>query len=149
VPQPKGLIPPIYFLITVLLEIGIGVLPAARFIPESWRPVGIALILAGLAFAIWGNRQFSRAGTTVHPFEEASQLVTTGAFRFSRNPMYLGMVLVLIGTAVILGKLIPLLFPFVFGKLISILFIRHEEIRLQTQFGAPYVDYMRRVRRWI
>lgn len=147
---PKGgPIPPLYFLIALVVELALAAIPAAKFIAEPWHLSGIVSIVAGVLLAVWGNRQFSRAGTTVNPFEQASALVTSGPFRVSRNPMYLGMVLVLLGTAILLGELLPFLVPFLFAWLIGSRFIRHEEDRLHAQFGDAYDEYTRRVRRWL
>jgi protein-S-isoprenylcysteine O-methyltransferase Ste14 len=131
------------------MQLALAAIPAAKFIAEPWHLSGIAFIVAGISLAVWGNRQFSHAGTTVNPFEEASTLVTSGPFRVSRNPMYLGMVLVLLGTALLLRELAPFLIPFLFAWLIASRFIRHEENRLHAQFGDAYAAYARRVRRWL
>jgi protein-S-isoprenylcysteine O-methyltransferase Ste14 len=147
---PKGgPIPPLFFLIAIAIQLALAAIPAAKFIAEPWHLSGIAFIVAGVAFAVWGNRQFSRAGTTVNPFEQASTLVTSGPFRVSRNPMYLGMVLVLLGAAILLRELLPFLVPFLFAWLIASRFIRHEEDRLHAQFGDAYDEYTQRVRRWL
>jgi protein-S-isoprenylcysteine O-methyltransferase Ste14 len=69
-----------------------------------WRWLGLLLILGGVALAVASERAFQRAGTAVLPFTEPSALVTTGPFVFTRNPMYLGLVLCLLGWAVLLGS---------------------------------------------
>lgn len=147
---PKGgPIPPLFFLIALGIQLALAAIPAAKFIAEPWHLSGVAFIALGVTLAVWGNRQFSRAGTAVNPFEPASALVTSGPFRVSRNPMYLGMVLVLFGTAVLLRELLPFVIPFLFAWLIASRFIQHEEDRLHAQFGDAYDAYTRRVRRWL
>ena len=145
----RGPIPPLIFLIALFIEIALGLMPGATFIAPPWHLSGIAFIALGLSLAVWGRLRFTRAGTPVHPGEKPTALVTSGAFRFTRNPMYLGMTLALLGTAILSARLIPLLIPFVFAWVISVRFIHHEEERLYALFGDAYEDYTRRVRRWI
>jgi protein-S-isoprenylcysteine O-methyltransferase Ste14 len=90
-----------------------------------------------------------KAKTTVKPFEESSALVTSGVYRISRHPMYFGFVLILMGLAVMLGSLMPFLVIPVFAILIDTVFIRVEERMLEDKFGRAWLDYQRRVRRWI
>ena len=83
------------------------------------------------------------------PFERATALVTSGSFRFTRNPMYHGMALLLFGVAVLLGSAGALLPIPVFVWIIQMRFIRGEERFLEGLFGKDYVVYKSRVRRWI
>jgi protein-S-isoprenylcysteine O-methyltransferase Ste14 len=145
----KGPIPPLIFLIALIVVIALGVMPGATFIAPPWHLSGIVFIAAGVSLAVWGRLQFRTAATPIHPAEQPTALVTSGPFRFTRNPMYLGMTLTLFGVAALFGKLIPLLIPFLFAWVISARFIRHEEERLVELFGDAYADYTRRVRRWI
>jgi protein-S-isoprenylcysteine O-methyltransferase Ste14 len=85
----------------------------------------------------------------VKPYEQPAQLLISGPFRISRHPMYLGMVLLLLGVAIVHGTLISFVFPVVFGILMELLFIPFEETNLERVFGKQYVEYKRRVRRWI
>ena len=80
---------------------------------------------------------------------KASQLVTAGVFRVSRNPMYLGMTLLLIGLALWLGSASPWLIPPLFVIIITVAQIIPEEHALGQVFGEPYAAYRRRVRRWV
>jgi protein-S-isoprenylcysteine O-methyltransferase Ste14 len=98
---------------------------------------------------LWVAGIFDRAGTTIKPFEESSALVTTGPFRVSRNPVYLGMVLGLLGVAVLAGSLSPFLVIPLFAVLIDRRFIQAEEAQLERTFGASYVAYKSQVRRWL
>lgn len=92
---------------------------------------------------------FKLAGTTIKPFQESKTLVTTGIFRFSRNPMYLGFALILVGAAILLGSLTPFFVIPVFVILTEKQFIISEEIMLERTFGTAFLDYKRRVRRWL
>jgi len=145
----RGPIPPLIFLVALAIIIALGRMPGAEFIAPPWQLSGIAFIALGLSLAVWGRLEFHRAGTSVRPTEQPTTMVATGPFRFTRNPMYLGMSIVLLGVAVLFGKLIPLLIPFLFAWVISVRFIRHEEERLIGLFGDAYEEYMHRVRRWI
>jgi protein-S-isoprenylcysteine O-methyltransferase Ste14 len=116
----------------------------------AWRWLaGGGLVVLGLALAIWAARTFRRAGTPVNPFEPSSALVRQGPFRFSRNPMYVGMTLLYIGGSTLANTFWPILFLPVSLALISFTVIRREEHYLSTRFGAAYDEYRRQVRRWI
>lgn len=146
--RARRALPPLYFLVALIIEVILGRMPGAPFVADWLRLAGIGVVLVGLLLTVWGSRVFDTAGTTVHPDQQASALVTTGPFRFSRNPMYLGMTMGLFGTALLLGKLIPFVIPFLFASIISRRFIQPEEERLHAQFGEAYAEYTRRVRRW-
>ena len=111
----------------------------------------LAIGIAGIYCSASGMREFNRASTTVNPLkpEEASTLVTTGIFQRTRNPMYVGLLLILTGWAVWLSGLgnLPLLLVFVL--VINELQIKPEEQALQALFGKEYAAYCQRVRRWI
>jgi protein-S-isoprenylcysteine O-methyltransferase Ste14 len=149
-PIRKGPLPPVYFLCSLILELGLHfVIPVARIIPSPWHYIGVVLIVAGVSLAGAAAQQFGRADTPVKPSDKPTALVTGGLFRVTRNPMYLGVLLVLLGTAVILRTLTPLVVPFAFAYVITSRFIRVEEAFLREQFGEPYVSYCRAVRRWL
>lgn len=125
------------------------VLPIVAFIQVPYSYVGVVVVLFGLCVVIWAARLFGRAGTPIKPFERSSQLVTNGPYRFTRNPMYLGMVAILIGVGLLLGSLGPFLIipPFVY--VIQRRFIRFEEAALEETFGDDYVKFKENVRQWI
>jgi protein-S-isoprenylcysteine O-methyltransferase Ste14 len=95
------------------------------------------------------DRAFQRAGTTIKPYQESSNLVTSGVFQVSRNPMYLGMVLILIGVAVLLRSLSPLLVVIPFAVLIDQIYIRVEEKMLTEKFGTRWEAYKTKTGRWL
>jgi len=103
----------------------------------------------GVAISYAAERQFIQMGTTVHPSGVTNQLVTEGFYHYSRNPMYLGMVLALLGVALLLSSLTPfgVIPPFTWW--IRSQFIRREEQRLATQFGQDWLEYKAQVRGWI
>ena len=119
-------------------------------LPAVARYVGGAvLIAAGLAIPIAAITRFRAVGTEVHPWRPSTALVTTGIYRYTRNPMYLGMTLIYAGLAmisdsVIAFALVPALLLLVTGGV-----IKREERYLEVKFGEPYRAYKRQVRRWI
>lgn len=107
--------------------------------------------LLGIAIALSGVVSFRRARTTVNPLkpEAASELVTAGIYRYTRNPMYLGMLLVLVGWAAFLASPRALLGAVAFACFIDRFQIRPEERALHAVFGESFTAYTARVRRWL
>ena len=110
---------------------------------------GLFLALVGLGLGAWALRTFHRSGTTHDPFGTPSALVKDGPYRFSRNPMYVGLALVLFGAAVYAGSLVMFLAPVAFILVSNRLAIAREEKLLDGIFGRDYQDFKRRVRRWL
>lgn len=123
---------------------------SASTLPARWI-LATGLALAGLVIAALGVASFRRAGTTVHPMhpENAARLVVSGVYRRTRNPMYLGMWLVLLGWGVFLGHALALVLAAGFVPLMNRLQIGPEERVLSARFGAEYVAYRSAVRRWL
>ena len=144
------LIPPFYFFIglagSLLLHF---FFPIMRIIPSPYTYIGIPV----MAFAFWiemkADKQFKEHDTTVKPGLESSVLVTDGAFGITRNPMYLGMVVGLIGLAVLLGTLTPWIAPLFVFFILHYVFIIQEEKQDRATFGKEFEDYCASVRRWI
>jgi protein-S-isoprenylcysteine O-methyltransferase Ste14 len=113
--------------------------------------VAIALAMLGAAVALAGVLSFRRARTTVNPLkpETSAALVTGGVYSFTRNPMYLGMLLALLGWAAYLSSIWSLLGPVLFVMYIARFQIVPEEKVLDRLFGTSFAEYRRRVRRWI
>jgi protein-S-isoprenylcysteine O-methyltransferase Ste14 len=114
------------------------------------RPTGIALIVLGLAFGVWARLTFARHRAEIYPWSEAhSALVTNGPFRFSRNPMYLGLLVIGIGAALVAGTWLMWLVPVLLFVLDNFVIIPFEEHSMERTFGDAYRAYGSRVRRWI
>lgn len=112
---------------------------------------GITLVAMGLYLDIISFLNFRKNKTTVNPIspEKATNLVIDGFYRYTRNPMYLGMLLVLTGAALIFGALSTIfVLPF-FVITMNELQIKPEEIALEKIFSAQYTNYKRKVRRWL
>ena len=104
----KGPLPPGYFAAALVAMVVLALLaPVTRVIPFPWNLAGVVPIILGGVLNVLADKQFKAVGTTVKPFESSSVMVTEGVFRFSRNPMYLGMVSVLVGAAILLRELTP------------------------------------------
>jgi len=112
-------------------------------------PIATLFIVSGVGLMVWAALTMWRWRTTINPFSAVSSLCRDGPFRFSRNPIYLGDILALIGAAVCLDSLWVLLFtPFVWSVIRNMV-IRHEEAYLEALFGDTYRDYRTQVRRWL
>jgi protein-S-isoprenylcysteine O-methyltransferase Ste14 len=118
-------------------------------IPWPWTLSGLAPLLLGLAGNLALAWSFTRVGTPVMPGAVPAVLVTGGPYRFSRNPMYLGQVVILLGAAILHGAWLAFVPVPVLMVVLDRVFIRAEERRLATAFGASYEAYRRRVRRWL
>lgn len=148
--KAKKLLPPSYLFFSLILMVGLHlVLPFEKVIDYPWALLGCAPLLFGIALNLIADQAFKRAATTVKPFEESSALVTNGVFSISRHPMYLGMVLMLFGIAMLMGTLTPFFVVPVFALLIQFRFIAVVERMLETKFGAHWSDYKTRVRPWL
>lgn len=125
---------------------------ASLELPFRVRLVAFVVIaLAGGAVALAGDLAFRRARTTINPFkpENSTALVTSGVYRFTRNPMYVGLTLVLLGWVVFLCSAWALPGPVVFVLYITRFQIMPEERVLSAKFGEAYAAYTARVRRWL
>ncbi len=111
--------------------------------------LGAVLILLGVGLMLAAVPQFARLGTTVVPHREPTALVTGGVYGLSRNPIYLGDVLLLAGFFLRWEAWLSLLLVPVFVWIIELRFIRPEEARLHRAFGDDFRAYCARVRRWI
>jgi protein-S-isoprenylcysteine O-methyltransferase Ste14 len=125
------------------------VIPGNRIIPAPWNLLGLVPAVGGIIINVVADRAFRIAQTTVKPFKESKALITTGAYRISRHPMYLGFALVLFGVAALLRSLTPFFVIPVFVILMERVFISIEEKMLREQFGQDWLEYKSKVRRWI
>ena len=125
--------------------------PLMEVVVEPWRRAGYGFIAVALVIDFWSLLLFFKARTTFHPLQadRTSTLVTSGMYRVTRNPMYLGLLLLLIGWAILLGSLTPFLLLPLFVWVINSQQIQHEELVLEEKFGELYVEYKNKVRRWL
>ena len=142
--------PPTYFF-TALLLIGVlhFALPVMSVVHMPWRLLGVIPLLLGAILNLMADGDFKRYRTTVKPFEVSSTLVTGGVFRTSRNPMYVGMTLILVGVALLAGSAASWIPAGIFAILMDRLFIEPEEAMLEAEFGDEFREYRKKARRWI
>jgi protein-S-isoprenylcysteine O-methyltransferase Ste14 len=143
-------LPPVYFLAAIALTVAAHFLfPVAMYVPYAWRFVGLLPVAAGVALNIAADRRFKQFNTTVKLFERSNALITEGVFQWSRNPKYLGMVLIVAGIALREGAMTPWVIVVVLAVLLDRVFIVREEKMLQETFGIAFGRYKQRVRRWL
>jgi len=124
-------------------------------LPQAYRRqfacliCGVIAIAIGFGLMMWAWWLFRKSGTPIRPSDQATALVSSGPFRFSRNPMYLGIVVMMLGIAVWVGSLPMLIAPVGFFAFTSLIFIPDEERRLRETFGDTFISFTQRVRRWI
>ncbi|MGV9667856.1 methyltransferase family protein [Nocardia niigatensis] len=142
--------PPVYYLAAAA---GGMLLDTAVALPVGGRPAttvaGVTILALGLILAWTGVGSVVRHRTTIVPHRPVSVLVTTGVYRISRNPMYTGLAVAVLGFGLVAGSWWPILLLPVTLFLVQRLVIEPEERYLTERFGAEYADYRNRVRRWL
>jgi protein-S-isoprenylcysteine O-methyltransferase Ste14 len=113
------------------------------------RTLGAPLVVGGLVVGLLGDREMHRAETNINPYKPATSVVTGGPFRFTRNPLYLSMVLIYLGIAVLTNALAPILLLPLVQRLMRRGVIEREERYLERKFGDEYVQYKLGTPRWI
>jgi protein-S-isoprenylcysteine O-methyltransferase Ste14 len=144
--------PPVVAVLVAAGMWGVSTLRSLLPLPPGIRQLAVAaLVAAGVAFDLLGLAAFRRARTTVNPLQpaKASALVTAGVYRITRNPMYVGLALLLAAWVVQLSSLWPLLGPVLFVLYVDRFQIAPEERVLRSMFGDAYAAYAARVRRWL
>jgi protein-S-isoprenylcysteine O-methyltransferase Ste14 len=142
--------PPIYYILGFLVGIAFELV-----FPTSWPPFGIRLAAALLAGGVWivldgaAMMFFHRAGTSMVPMNPTTALVTSGPYRVTRNPMYVGMAFLYVAFACLFGVIWALVFLPAVIAIIDRFVIAREEPYLERIFGQAYRDYKARVRRWL
>tara|TARA_B100000035_G_scaffold261099_1_gene232108 strand:- start:27 stop:419 length:393 start_codon:yes stop_codon:yes gene_type:complete len=119
--------------------------------PQTLPLIIIGLCFIGFGFLLAFNSisRFIRAKTGVVPFSESTTLITEGFYKYTRNPMYVGMNSFLFGLLVILNNPINLIFLIVFFFIVRNLFVIKEEVQMKETFGEEYLLYKDKVRRWL
>lgn len=144
--------PPIYMLLFATFMWLINhYIPLFIWIQYPWNKIGLGLIVLAALSDVSSLMQFVRSRTTVNPLSpnKTKQLVVNGLYHYSRNPMYLGMVVMLLGWGIYLGSLLTLfVIPF-FVLVINKMQIEPEEAVLEEKFGDDYLNYKQQVRRWL
>jgi protein-S-isoprenylcysteine O-methyltransferase Ste14 len=143
-------LPPLYYIAAFLVGVAFELI-----FPTSWPPVGIRISVTVLAVGAWlaldGAAMvfFRRAGTSMVPMNPSTALVTSGPYRITRNPMYLGMCSLYVAFAFAFGVIWALAFLPAVIVVVDRFVIAREEPYLERKFGQAYRDYKARVRRWL
>lgn len=145
-----GPLPPVYLLAAIVLMVLLHrSAPGATLLVFPWNLIGLPPLAGGIALEVAAGVTFRRHGTSLKPHKRPSALVTGGVYAFTRNPMYLGASLMLLGIGLLLGTSAPLFVVLAFAWAMDRLFIRAEERALAETFGPGWDAYRRRVRRWL
>jgi len=124
-------------------------MPATRILPFPINLLGIPVFIAGAWLAMVARRQFVANQTPV-PFSDSTNILHTGGmYRFTRNPMYLGITIGLLGVALLFSSYLNFIFPLLFLIWMDRAFVAREEQALLQQFGEQYLEFKKNVRRWI
>ncbi len=142
--------PPIYFLTALILMILLNsFMPIGHWLHYPWRYLGIIIIVFGFSLSLGSGIFFRKLGTNPRPGSRANVLVTKGAFRYTRNPMYLGLITMLIGISILLGSFSPPIVIPIFFFIIHSQFVLREEKWMEEWFGESYQDYKSKTPRWL
>jgi protein-S-isoprenylcysteine O-methyltransferase Ste14 len=142
--------PPLIFAGALGAGLLVNRLRPTPFLPRALSKIlGWPLVLGGLLLGLWGFREMRRAGTNVDPYHPTTAIVEAGPYRFTRNPLYVGMALIYSGTSARANALPAALLLSVALHIVDRGVIRREERYLEGKFGEEYLRYKGRVRRWI
>ena len=143
----KVTFPPVILLASIVLQIIL--LFSFPISVDMSSLLGLILILSGISLVFVSFRFMRKMKTTFIPDGTPEVLISSGPFKFSRNPIYLGMLTVLVGVAFLMSSLSAIIIAFVFGIIINFTWIAHEEKKLHELFSEDWENYSSKVRRWI
>lgn len=142
--------PPVVALMFIVIAYFLGRFAPLPFsAPVGLRYIGLALTFVGFLLGISAFLEFRKAHTTLDPHGSAKHLVTSGIYRFTRNPIYLGFLLMVIGLPLNSGLYWGIVLAPFYVYMMNRLIIQHEESHLERRFGKSYTGYTSRVRRWL
>ncbi len=150
-PHPiTTLVPPVHLLLTMVVMYFLGhLLPILRLHDHTNILVGKGLVLLGFGMIVYCIQLFKRAKAPLRPFTSAKTLVIEGPYRFSRNPIYVAMISIVIGWAMSLSALSPWIGVVWFTYIIRKHWVIPEEVQLEAELGQEYIKYKKKVRRWL
>ncbi len=142
--------PPVYFVVAVITMILLhSFIPIGRWLSYPWRYFGIPIIVLGFSLSLGSGIFFRKLGTNPRPGSKANLIVTKGPFKYTRNPMYLGLIIMLVGIAIVVGTIAPLIpIPFLF-IILHTQFVLREEKWMEEWFGESYLAYKSKTPRWL
>jgi protein-S-isoprenylcysteine O-methyltransferase Ste14 len=142
--------PPIYFLVAVIAMVTLNTyFPIEYWIFYPWKYFGIIFIVLGFSLGLGSGIYFRKLGTNPRPGSKAKVLVTKGIFRYTRNPMYIGLMTMLIGISMLLGSFSPLIIIPLLFFILHTKFVLREEKWMEEWFGSTYLEYKSKTPRWL
>jgi protein-S-isoprenylcysteine O-methyltransferase Ste14 len=147
----KWLIPPVLVALCLLLMSALNYsFPIDEiFSANRTSHLGLPLIMLGLSFILFTAYNFKKVQTNIHTFHNPNKLVTSGLFKISRNPIYLGFMFILIGATFLFNAMSTFIGPVIFFLSANFWYIPYEEKAAEEAFGQDYLAYKNKVRRWI
>ena len=146
----KNIHPPLVALLFIVIAYFLGRFVPLPFGAPVWlRYLGLLMTFVGFLFGIGALLEFRRARTTMDPHGSVRQVITSGIYRFTRNPIYLGFLLMVIGLPLNSGLYWGIVMVPFYVLLMNRLVIQHEEAYLAKKFGKAYTNYTSHVRRWL
>jgi len=143
-------LPTTYFIISLIIVCIFNFLiPTYEIIPNYYNYSGVLLIIIGIVLNIWSDQLFKKNKTTIKPFEESNKLVIKGPYVISRNPIYLGFVIIVLGLTIFFKDFLPLIIPLILFIILDNLFVKEEEKMLVNTFGKDYKNYQEKVGKWL
>lgn len=142
--------PPFIAVFCILLALLLDYLfPNLRLINEPYNNIGAVFIILGFANLIWSFYLFKKNKTPIIPGKKPTFVVVRGPYKFTRNPMYLSVTVILFGISFYIGNILSFAAPLIFFLMMSYVFVPFEERLLEELFGKKYIEYKKKVRRWI
>ena len=123
--------------------------PQLRFILGGYRYIGVLIFVLGLSMTFTSFYLFKKNKTPILPGQKPTFVVMAGPYTFTRNPMYLGVTTALTGVAVYIGNLLSFISPIIFFMATNFFYVPREEKLMEQLFGKKYLDYKKKVRRWV
>ena len=146
--HPK-ILPPHVAIASLAIIIFLHYLIPTPLISKPFIYIGILFFAVGLLILFWSFGLFKKKETPILPGQKPIALVIEGPYKFTRNPMYLGVTTALLGISIYLGDILAFLAPLFFFAFVSLRFIPREENLMEKTFGKKYLDYKKKVRRWL
>ena len=148
--RKKGPTPVLICSVLIFFQIiGLDYLIVLSLNNEASSLIGLSALLMGVIIILFSVLEFKRNKTTINPFKSSSVLITNKLYSYTRNPMYLGMLIILLGNGLILSNLGTIFIAFLFIPIMNMRVIKYEEIMLDIDFTERYKSYKQRVRRWL
>ena len=123
--------------------------PQFKFFDNPYNYIGLIIFFWGLSITFYSFYLFKKNKTPIIPGTKPTFVVKSGPYKFTRNPMYLGVTLALLGISIYIGNLLSLLSPLIFFIVVNLVYIPFEEKLMENIFGKKYLDYRKKVRRWL